>query len=168
MEGFSYFTFTGSFYYPLTFPKDMTSLEGTSGFSGLTCNLSSQTGLLKSLYSFNNQSQLSFQHNKLFILFFNSSAAKSLQSCLTLCNPIDGSPPGSPIPGILNSSARDSQIIRQKFQLPINWNCVVFFGTINQQIPELWRIENKQNHEQCNFQFFDAGTNFYILLEMQS
>ena len=27
--------------------------------------------------------------------------AKSLQSCLTLCDPIDGSPPGSPVPGIL-------------------------------------------------------------------
>ena len=31
----------------------------------------------------------------------NPAAAKSLQSCPTLCNPIDGSPPGSPIPGIL-------------------------------------------------------------------
>ena len=31
----------------------------------------------------------------------NSAAAKSLQSCLTLCDPIDGSPPGSHIPGIL-------------------------------------------------------------------
>ena len=30
-----------------------------------------------------------------------ASAAKSLQSCPTLCDPIDGSPPGSPIPGIL-------------------------------------------------------------------
>ena len=30
-----------------------------------------------------------------------AAAAKSLQSCLTLWNPIDGSPPGSPIPGIL-------------------------------------------------------------------
>ena len=29
--------------------------------------------------------------------------AKSLQSCLTLCNPIDGSPPGSPVPGILHA-----------------------------------------------------------------
>ena len=28
-------------------------------------------------------------------------AAKSLQSCLTLCDPIDGSPPGSPVPGSL-------------------------------------------------------------------
>ena len=30
-----------------------------------------------------------------------AAAAKSLQSCLTLCDPIDSSPPGSPIPGIL-------------------------------------------------------------------
>ena len=30
-------------------------------------------------------------------------AAKSLQSCPTLCNPIDGSPPGSPIPVILQA-----------------------------------------------------------------
>ena len=30
-----------------------------------------------------------------------AAAAKSLQSCPTLCNPIDGSPPGSPVPGIL-------------------------------------------------------------------
>ena len=29
--------------------------------------------------------------------------AKSLQSCPTLCDPIDGSPPGSPIPGILQA-----------------------------------------------------------------
>ena len=29
------------------------------------------------------------------------AAAKLLQSCPTLCDPIDGSPPGSPIPGIL-------------------------------------------------------------------
>ena len=32
-----------------------------------------------------------------------SSAAKSLQSCPTLCDPIDGSPPGSPVPGILQA-----------------------------------------------------------------
>ena len=30
-------------------------------------------------------------------------AAKSLQSCPTLCDPIDGSPPGSPKPGILQT-----------------------------------------------------------------
>jgi len=32
-----------------------------------------------------------------------AAAAKALQLCLTLCNPIDGSPPGSPVPGILQA-----------------------------------------------------------------
>ena len=32
-----------------------------------------------------------------------AATAKSLQSYLTLCDPIDGSPPGSPIPGILQA-----------------------------------------------------------------
>ena len=32
-----------------------------------------------------------------------AAAAKSHQSCPTLCDPIDGSPPGSPVPGILQA-----------------------------------------------------------------
>ena len=32
-----------------------------------------------------------------------ATAAKSLQLCPTLCDPIDGSPPGSPVPGILQA-----------------------------------------------------------------
>ena len=32
-----------------------------------------------------------------------AAAAKSLQSCLTLCNSIDGSSPGTPVPGILQA-----------------------------------------------------------------
>ena len=32
-----------------------------------------------------------------------ADAAKSLQSCLTLCDPIDGSSPSSPVPGILQA-----------------------------------------------------------------
>ena len=35
--------------------------------------------------------------------FNSAAAAKSLQSCPTLCDPIDGSPPGSPVPGILQA-----------------------------------------------------------------
>ena len=35
------------------------------------------------------------------VLAAAAAAAKSLQSCPTLCDPIDGSPPGSPVPGIL-------------------------------------------------------------------
>ena len=40
-----------------------------------------------------------------FLAYFTlySAAAKSLQSCPTLCNPIDGSPLGSPDPGILQA-----------------------------------------------------------------
>ena len=34
-----------------------------------------------------------------------AAAAKSLQSCPTLCDPIDSSPPGSPVPGILQARA---------------------------------------------------------------
>ena len=38
------------------------------------------------------------------MLFMDAAAAaKSLQSCLTLCDPIDGSPPGSPVTGILRA-----------------------------------------------------------------
>ena len=36
-------------------------------------------------------------------LYAAAAAAKSLQSCPTLCDPIDGSPPGSPVPGILQA-----------------------------------------------------------------
>ena len=35
--------------------------------------------------------------------FAAAAAAKSLQSCPTLCDPIDGRPPGSPVPGILQA-----------------------------------------------------------------
>ena len=36
-----------------------------------------------------------------------AAAAKSLQSCPTLCNPIDGSSPGSPVPGILQARTQE-------------------------------------------------------------
>ena len=39
----------------------------------------------------------------LHVFFISAAAAKSLQSCPTLCDPIDGSPPGSPVPGILQA-----------------------------------------------------------------
>ena len=42
------------------------------------------------------------QNTTLFILLC-SAAAKSLQSCPTLCDPIDGSPSGSTVPGIFQA-----------------------------------------------------------------
>ena len=47
------------------------------------------------------------EKNRLQFFFFLSklpaAAAKSLQSCRTLCDPIDVSPPGSPVPEILQA-----------------------------------------------------------------
>ena len=43
------------------------------------------------------------KENKLVITEPGVAAAKSLQSCLTLCNPIDGSPPGSSVHGIFQA-----------------------------------------------------------------
>ena len=40
-----------------------------------------------------------------------AAAAKSLQSCPTLCDPIDGSPPGSPVPGILQTRTLEWVVI---------------------------------------------------------
>ena len=49
-----------------------------------------------------------------------AASAKSLQSCLTLCNPIDGSPPGSPVPGILQ--ARTLQWVAISFSNAWKWS----------------------------------------------
>ena len=52
-----------------------------------------------------------------------ATAAKSLQSCPTLCNPIDGSPPGSPVPGILQ--ARTLEWIAISFSNAWKWKVKV-------------------------------------------
>ena len=43
--------------------------------------------------------------------FYAAAATKSLQSCLTLCDPIDCSPQGSPIPGILQARTQEGVAI---------------------------------------------------------
>ena len=48
-------------------------------------------------------SPLQYLCQLLFAWLLISAAAKSLQSCPTLCDPIDGSPSGSPVPGILQA-----------------------------------------------------------------
>ena len=50
-------------------------------------------------------------------------AAASLQSCLTLCNPIDGSPPGSAVPGILQ--ARTLEWVAISFSNAWKWKVKV-------------------------------------------
>ena len=55
-----------------------------------------------------------------FELVLFAAAAKSLQSCPTLCDPIDASPPGSPIPGILQ--ARTLEWVAISFSNAWKWN----------------------------------------------
>ena len=52
-----------------------------------------------------------------------AAAAKSLQSCPTLCDPIDGSPPGFPIPGILQ--ARTLEWVAISFSYAWKWKVKV-------------------------------------------
>ena len=65
-----------------------------------------------------------------YLLFFKKiylilkyAAAKSLQWCLTLCNPIDGSPPGSSVPGILQ--ARTLEWVAISFSSAWKWKVKV-------------------------------------------
>ena len=66
-------------------------------FSVGRINIVNMTILHKAIYKFNAA----------------AAAAKSLQSCPTLCDPIDGSPPGSPVPGILQ--ARTLELVAISF-----------------------------------------------------
>ena len=52
-----------------------------------------------------------------------AAAAKSLQSCPTLCDPIDGSPPGFPVPGILQ--ARTLEWVAISFSKAWKWKVKV-------------------------------------------
>ena len=51
-------------------------------------------------------------------IYFAAAAAESLQSCPTLCHPTDGSPPGSPVPGILQART-------------LEWAAISFWPTPN-------------------------------------
>ena len=55
--------------------------------------------------------------------FAAAAAAKSLQSCLTLCDPRDGSPPGSPVPGTLK--ARTLEWVAISFSNAWKWKVKV-------------------------------------------
>ena len=103
------------------FSFDCTPKSGITGSHGNSVNFLRNHGTVChtncTIYiPISNVQGSSFSHSRqcifsIFWVFLNSShlaaataaaaAAKSLQSCLTPCDPIDGSPPGSPIPGIL-------------------------------------------------------------------
>ena len=57
---------------------------------------------------------------------FAAAAAKSLQSCPTLCDPINGSPPGSTVPGILQARTLEWVAIQVNDKVDF---LTVFFNT---------------------------------------
>ena len=67
-----------------------------------------------------------------------AAAAKLLQSCPTLCDPIDGSPPGSPVPGILQ--ARTLEWVAISFSNAWKWKVNSYRVVI---ISSSWLIETK-------------------------
>ena len=58
-----------------------------------------------------------------YIILAATATAKSLQSCPTLCDPIDSSPPGSPVPGILQ--ARTLEWVASSFSTAWRWKVKV-------------------------------------------
>ena len=63
-----------------------------------------------------------------------AATAKSLQSCPTLCDPIEGSPPGSPVPGILQ--ARTLEWVAISFSNALKWK-VKSESEVTQSCPTL-------------------------------
>ena len=66
-------------------------------------------------------------------------AAKLLQSCSTLCDPMDGSPPGSPVPGILQAR-------------PLEWGAIAFSDyqiktpmSYHYTPPKIAKVKNSDN-----------------------
>ena len=71
-----------------------------------------------------------------------AAAAKSLQLCLTLCDPTDGSPPGSPVPGILQ--ARTLEGVAISFSNAWKW-----------KVKASWWLSGKESTCQCRRPGFD-------------
>ena len=113
------------------------------------------------------------------VLLNSAAAAKSLQSCPTLCDPTDGSPPGSSIPGILQ--ARTLEWAAISFSNAWKWkvkvkslSCVQLFATpwtVAYQAPpslgfsrqEYWSgLPLPSPFKQCRVMFFRPFETKYI------
>ena len=113
---------------------------------------------------------------ELFLLFSRSAAAaKSLQSCPTLCDPTDGSPSGSSVPGILQ--ARTLEWVAISFSNAWQWkvkvkslSCVQFFvtpWTVASQAPLSMGFSRQEYYSGCHFvlhgTFTTQGSNLCLL-----
>ena len=92
------------------------------------------TALLLACHKPPSKPEHSLNFEEILTKVLTAAAAKSLQSCATLCDPIDGSPPGSAIPGILQ--ARTLEWVPISFSNAWKWkvkvkmlNCVWLLAT---------------------------------------
>ena len=79
----------------------------------------------------------------MYLLRWNAAAAaaKSLQSCPTLCDPIDGSPPGSPVPGILQ--ARTLEWVTISFSNAWKWKVKGKFLSCVRLLATPWTVAHQ-------------------------
>ena len=75
------------------------------------------------------------------VLFVAAATAKSLQSCPTLCDPIDGSPPASPVPGILQ--ARTLEWVAISFSNAWKWKVKVKLLSRVQLLVTPWTVAHQ-------------------------
>ena len=104
------------------------------------------------------------------------SYAKSLQSCLTLCNPIDGSPSGSPVLGF----SRQEHWSGLPFPSPMHesekwkWSCSVVSDSVQlhglqpTRLLHPWDFPGKSTGVGCHFLLWIYGTHCIILLRFLS
>ena len=90
--------------------------------------------------------------------FMCAAAAKSLQSCPTLCGPIDGSPTGSPVPGILQ--ARILEWVAISFSNAWKWKVKVKLFSLVRLCVTPWTVA----HQAPPSMGFHSIINLYVLL----
>ena len=81
------------------------------------------------------------------LLIVAATTAKSLQSCPTLCDPIDGSPPGSAVPGILQART-------------LEWVAISFSST--------WKSKVKVKSLNCNLPLLPSLTCFWRMVQFST
>ena len=90
--------------------------------------------------------------------FLPAAAAKLLQSCLTLCDPIDGSPPGSSVPGILQARILE--------WVAISFSNACMHAKLLQSWPTVWRYGQQPTRLFCPRDSLgkNTGVGFHFLL----
>ena len=88
-----------------------------------------------------------------------AAAAKSLQSCLTLCNPIDCSPPGSSVPGILQARM-------------LEWFAIAFSSNLAElPLNTIWVFSattpNSKNLRGCEQRIRMSSCSFIIIVQCE-